>query len=76
MDLTLVDLILNQGPAWFMAGIFAYLYVSEKKENAKLHRTLYRTLAIIAKIPDMSEDDGIFQVETLDIGAESDSTKI
>jgi len=70
MDLTLVDLILNQGPAWFMAAIFAYLYVSEKRENAKLHRTLYRTLAIIAKIPDMSEDDTIFEVDTLDLAAD------
>lgn len=69
MDMTLVDLILNQGPAWFMAAIFAYLYVNEKRENAKLTATLLRILAAIAKLPGIIDDDGIVQVETLDLTA-------
>jgi hypothetical protein len=67
MELNLVDLILSQGPAYVMAAIFAYLYLQERKENARLHRTLYRTLAVIAQLPDMSEDDTVFEVDTLDI---------
>lgn len=73
-NFSILEYLIGQGPAYVMAVIFAYLYISEKGENAKLHRTLYRTLAVIAKLPDMSEDETVFEVETLDLKPDSDLT--
>lgn len=64
-EITLLEFIASQGPAFIMAVIFAWLFFNERKENAALHRELVAVLSAVAGISTPSAS--IPTVSTLDL---------
>lgn len=57
-DLSIVDLFLNQGPAWFMAGVFAWLFLRQLARTEELNRLIRGVLREAANLPDEDSTNG------------------